>query len=84
MTFGFSPGFEDDVEEPYFYANAWPEPEGYIGAEGVLPAEAHWHTEGWRGAFLPYDAFRQADNPTALLTEFLQATYQHGSSLMLD
>lgn len=80
MTFGFSPGYEDDVEEAYFYVLAWPQPDGYTQAE--LPSEATWHTTGWTGAFLAYDAFRAAADPLDLLRRFYRQVFDHTEPLM--
>ncbi len=52
-AFGFephSPGFD----RPYLYAYVRPTPAGIT--DNPLPAPARWHTEGWTGAVVDYDA----------------------------
>ncbi|MDQ3077486.1 MAG: DUF5996 family protein [Pseudomonadota bacterium] len=59
--------------EPIFYSYAYPEPLHYREAE-VLPGAARFDAD--LGEFvLPYVAVRQAEDPAAMLTEFLQSTY---------
>jgi hypothetical protein len=79
MNFGFSTG-DDTIPEPYFYATAYPAPEGWMDAP--LPAGANWHTEGWQGAVLPYQRLVEAGDPRAELLDFLQTAHQAGSSRM--
>jgi len=68
---GYWPGGEG---EGLFYSYAYPEPPGYRGAT-VVPAAAHF--DDALGEFvLPYDAVRTADDPDALLLDFLQSTYE--------
>ena len=66
MNFGFIPG-DEGIPEPYFYATASPPPAGIT--EAPLPAGAHWHTEGWTGAVLPYAALRGQDQPIERMLE---------------
>ena len=50
---GMTPG-DGSYDEPYFYVNPWPVPQG-----AELPSLAgggHWHTEGWMGGVLPASA----------------------------
>lgn len=68
---GFWPG---GGEEGAFYAYAYPEPDGFRTA-AVRPAAATYDQEG--GVFLlPYEAVRSADDPDAVLLDFLQTTYE--------
>ena len=68
---GYWPGGEG---EGLFYSYAYPEPPGYRGAT-VVPAAARF--DDALGEFvLPYDAVRTADDPDALLLDFLQSTYE--------
>lgn len=70
---GFWPG-GGGIEEPAFYAYAYPVPEGF-GDMPVRPAEAYFHKE--LGEFvLPYDAVRKAADPETALLAFLQSTYE--------
>jgi hypothetical protein len=60
LNLGFFPGGPQIA--PYFYSNPWPfEAEDLLGS--VLPDGASWHTEGWRGTILPYEAL--VDDPNA-------------------
>jgi predicted GNAT family acetyltransferase len=75
---GFWPG-GPGVEEPSFYAYAYPEPTGYSEAE-VDPPEAYYHkTMG--EFFLPYEAVRTSANPERTLLNFLQCTYEAAAKL---
>jgi hypothetical protein len=67
---GFWPG--DEKSSPFFYAYAYPEPEGYAGCS--LGAGARYDTM-LREFVLPYDVLRAADNPDAMLLRFFQDTY---------
>jgi hypothetical protein len=53
MNFGFAP-FSPGLERPYLYAYAYPYPNDYMVPP--LPEGANWHTEGWTGVIVPYDA----------------------------
>lgn len=67
---GYWPGGDS---EGIFYSYAYPDPDGYRDRPAG-PSAAHWSTE--LGEFvLPYTAVRTADDPDAVLLEFLQATY---------
>ena len=57
-----------------FYSYAYPEPAGYRDAS-VSPAQAAFD-EGLGEFTLPYTAVREADDPDAVLLEFLQSTYE--------
>jgi len=59
---------------PMFYSYAYPSPAGFAETK-VRPGEAFW--SGDMGEFfLPYDVVRTADDPDAVLLEFLQSTYE--------
>jgi hypothetical protein len=79
MNFGFSPG-TDDIGDAYFYATAYPLPEGFLGAP--LPAGAAWHTATWKGALLRYDALEGAEDPAGKLLGFFRAVHKLGSEKM--
>jgi Family of unknown function (DUF5996) len=69
---GFWPG-GGLVNEPAFYAYAYPEPQGFRDYP-VRPQEAFYHTD--MGEFLlPYDIVRTANSPDEVLLAFLQTTY---------
>jgi hypothetical protein len=65
--------------EGAFYAYAYPEPGGFPDYP-VLPAEAAYDVS--LGEFLlPYEAVRTADDPRAVLLDFLQTTYAAAADL---
>jgi hypothetical protein len=69
---GFWPGAPGI--EAFFYSYAYPEPPGYAGTS-IRPAEGGFDAQF--GEFvLPYEAVRTADDPDAVLLEFLQSTYE--------
>ncbi|MGH7448657.1 MAG: DUF5996 family protein [Longimicrobiales bacterium] len=67
------------MEEPAFYAYAYPEPDGCATAP-IQPAAAHYHPT-LREWILPYDAVRLASDPDRLLLEFLHSTYDTAARL---
>ena len=78
ISHGFWPG-GPALPEPVFYAYAAPEPAGFRAAE-IEPAAAHYQTE--LGEFiLPYEAVRASRSPEAMLTAFLESTYDAGANL---
>jgi hypothetical protein len=68
---GFWPG-GDAFPQPAFYSYAYPEPAGFRDAK-VTPGASFDATLG--EFILPYDTVRQADDPDALLLDFLVTTY---------
>ena len=75
---GFWPG-GGSVEEPVFYAYAYPAPEGFQDYR-IEPKEAFYSLQ-MQEFILPYEAVRQADDPDALLLAFLQSTYEAAANL---
>ena len=71
---------DGSVPDAYFYATAYPAPEGWTDL--TLPEGAYWHTEGWTGALLPYSALAASNHPEALLLDYLCAVQAHGKKLM--
>jgi hypothetical protein len=70
---GFWPG-GGTVDYPAFYSYAYPTPAGFA-AMPVRPDAAFFHEQ--LGEFiLPYDAVRHAEEPDAVLLDFLQTTYE--------
>lgn len=57
--------------EPFFYSYAYPEPRGYRDATTAAGA---WDGQ-WEEYVLPYAEVRSADDPDAMLLDFLQSTY---------
>ena len=75
MSFGFGMG-DGLVPEPYFYANAYPMPDGL--RETKLPA-GYWPAEGFGGALLKHSDANSAET----VLSFFQAIYQEGKARML-
>lgn len=75
---GFWPG-GGAVQEPAFYAYAYPEPAGFKEAT-VIPEQAFYSAE-LNEFVLPYDAVRQSPNPDDMLLKFLQSTYEAAANL---
>ena len=67
------------IDEPAFYAYAYPEPAGCPDAK-VRPSSARWHL-GLHEWVLPYDDVRVANDPDATLLEFLESTYEAAARL---
>lgn len=76
---GWWPGTAGGIEEPAFYAYAYPEPRGYQDAM-VSPSGAYYHS-GLREWILPYERVRGASNPDAALLAFCQSTYSVAADL---
>ena len=73
---GYWPGPDG---EGYFYSYAYPAPDGFSTAQ-VSPSAAYYDDD--LGEFLlPYTAVREADDPDAVLLEFLQTTYVAAADL---
>jgi len=70
---GFWPG-GGPVNEPVFYAYAYPEPQGFKD-NTILPAEAFYHN-GMSEFVLPYEVVRTATSPDHVLMSFLQSSYE--------
>ncbi len=70
---GFWPG-GGPVNEPAFYAYAYPEPQGFRDYP-IQPLEAFYHT-GMGEFLLTYDVVRNAKSPDDVLLSFLQTTYE--------
>jgi hypothetical protein len=62
------------VNEPVFYAYAYPEPQGFKDYP-IQPPEVFYHT-GMSEFLLPYDVVRTAKSPDDVLLSFLQSTYE--------
>ena len=68
---GYWPG---GAAEGAFYSYAYPEPEGFRDAP-VGPADA-FYDDALGDFLLPYEAVRTAEDPRAVLLEFLSTTYE--------
>ena len=75
---GFWPG-GGAVDEPAFYACAYPQPSGYA-EQAVRPAAARFDAK-WGEFILPYEAVRGDPTPDAVLLEFFQSTYDAAADL---
>ena len=67
------------IAYPAFYAYAYPEPDGYANAS-VRPGGAFYSAD-LSEFILPYDVVRQSADPDAMLTDFLQSTYEAAANL---
>lgn len=70
---GFWPGGAP-VNEPVFYAYAYPEPQGFKDYP-IQPPEAFYHKD-MSEFVLPYDVVRTTKSPDEVLLSFLQSTYE--------
>jgi hypothetical protein len=67
------------VDEPAFYAYAYPEPDGASTA-AIQPSAAFYHPT-LREWIMPYEAVRTAADPDALVLAFLESTYDVPATL---
>lgn len=79
MNFGFLSG-DESVPDAYFYITAYPLPQELTNAP--LPDGACWHTEGFTGAVMRYEAVRAAADPEAVLLGFLRSVQAAGARAM--
>ena len=77
---GFWPGALGAVEDPVYYAYAYPEPKGY-SAEKVKPDAAFYH-QNLREFILPYESVRTSTSPDDTLLDFLESAYEAGAKLL--
>ena len=70
---GFWPG-GGLVEEPAFYAYAYPEPQGFKDYP-IQPSNAFYH-KGISEFLLPYEVVRTSNSHDEVLLDFLQSTYE--------
>ena len=63
----------EGIPMPYLYAYGWPMPEGI--AETPAPGATRWHTEGWTGLLLPWEALVASADPAGLLAETLRQVW---------
>ena len=75
---GFWPG-SGPIQEPAYYAYTIPEPPG-LSTAALQPSSA-WYSRELSEFLLRYDDVRTADNPDAVLLEFLQSAYEAGANL---
>ncbi|HVR08073.1 MAG TPA: DUF5996 family protein [Thermoanaerobaculia bacterium] len=79
ISAGWWPGTAGGIEEPAFYAYAYPEPAGCAQAP-LRPAAARYDPalHEW---ILPYEAVRALADPAAAVMEFLESTYEAAANL---
>jgi hypothetical protein len=80
MSVGWWPGMPGTpVDEPIFYAYAYPEPPGCKEAV-IRPEEGAYHhvLSEW---VLPYEAVRRSADPDAAILAFAQSTYETAAQL---
>ncbi len=77
ISAGFWPGNEGVIDAA-FYAYAAPEPPGF--AEATLRPAAAFYDKKIGEFFLPYEDVRRATDPRATLLEFLESSYEAGST----
>jgi Family of unknown function (DUF5996) len=75
---GFWPG-SGPIQEPAYYAYTIPEPPR-LSSAAIQPSSA-WYSRELSEFLLRYDDVRTADNPDAVLLEFLQSAYEAGANL---
>jgi len=72
LNLGFYP---EDTQNAYLYSNPWPfEADALL--DKPLPTGARWHTEGWKGAVLPYAELANDPNAEQRLREFARRVYE--------
>ncbi|NMM47376.1 DUF5996 family protein [Marinigracilibium pacificum] len=69
---GFWPG-SDDFPKPVYYSYCYPTPKDF-GAQNVFPNEA-FYSDDMGEYFLPYENVRESKDPSKMLLDFLQTTY---------
>ncbi len=78
-SYGFWPGGIGMIEEPIFYAYAYPEPTGFKDFN-IQPPEAFYHA-GMSEFVLPYEFVRKSKSSDNVLMTFLQSTYEAAATL---
>ena len=75
---GFWPG-GGIIQEPCFYAYAYPEPDGF--KQAVAQPEQAFYSADLNEFLLPYDVVRSSERPDETLLAFLQSTYEAAAKL---
>ncbi|MDJ0779224.1 MAG: DUF5996 family protein [Gammaproteobacteria bacterium] len=81
MNFGFTFG-DSMLSEPYFYATAYPLPEGF--PETALVDGAEWYREGFTGMVWRYASLREGPDAAAALLAQWQALLDEGRRRLGD
>ena len=79
ISVGWWPGTFGSIEEPAFYAYAYPEPPGCDVAH-VEPPGVYYHAT-MREWILPYESVRSAADPDAAVLAFCESTYATAADL---
>ena len=77
INLGFYP-----AAEPYFYSNPWPFAADKL-VDRPLPSGARWHTEGWQGSMLPYQALVDDRQAEARLRAYARAVFDLAAPTLL-
>jgi hypothetical protein len=75
---GFWPG-GGSIDEPAYYAYAYPEPPGY--ADALVEPEGAYYDRTIREFILPYEVVRSAPSPEESLMAFLESSYEAAADL---
>ena len=75
---GFWPG-GGAIDEPAFYAYAYPEPPGF--ADARARPDAAFYSAALHEFILPYEAVRRAADPDAALLAFFESAYEAAATL---
>ena len=73
LNFGFVPG-DDGIREPYFFITLYDHSERLAGVS--LPDEAYFHTNGWNGIVMLYNAFRKNPQAESMLLTLWQSAWE--------
>jgi hypothetical protein len=79
IAFGLSTG-DTGTPDAYLYVTVYPWPEKLV--EMPLPDGAEWHTQGWKGALLPYARLINSTEADARVSEFFRSVYRMGTALL--
>ena len=81
LNLGFFPGGPETG--PYFYSNPWPfESDQLLGK--ALPEGASWHTEGWQGTILPYEALEADPEAEQRLLAYARRVFELTAPTLTD
>ena len=75
---GFWPG-GGPIDEPVFYAYAYPEPTGFKDFNIQVPNA--FYSSDMKEFLLPYGTVRTSESPDSVLMAFLQSTYEVAATL---
>lgn len=81
MNFGFTFG-DDTVPEPYFYATAYPLPDGFPASE--LEDGAEWFSDGFTGMIWRYARLLEVADPALALLNQWQTLLDQGRQILVN